>query len=185
MRQKGHKEDIDLVNQVRAGDQTAFKAIVLKYEKTLATVVKGMLGNKPDADDIGQETFIRFYNSIGQYKGDASLGTYLTRIGINLSLNEIKKRKRKAWVDMNEQLDTNYSDDGNFNRTDEQEIIQKALNNLSIEFRSVILLRIVEGYSSKETAQILSLPLGTVLSRLSRGQQKLREILLKMDVDYK
>jgi len=61
----------------------------------VAATVIGMLGHCPEAEDIGQETFIRFYKSLDKFRGDASVGTYLTRIAINLSLNEIKRRRRQ------------------------------------------------------------------------------------------
>ncbi len=139
-----------------------------------------MLGNCPEADDVGQETFIRFYNNIFQFRGDSSVGTYLTRIAMNLSLNEIKSRKRRSlFFQRQSENDYNISDNSNQNRNFEnKELIQRALQKLDSNFRSVLVLRLIDGYSTTETAQILKLPIGTVLSRLARAQKKLKELLI-------
>jgi len=172
-------EDKALVEAVKSGDNRAFRQIVLKYEKLIAGVVKGMIGND-GADDVGQETFIRFYRSIGQYKGEAGLGTYLVRIAVNLTLNEIKKRNRKQWFSLDDRLKEKPEAEDEYGRMESSELINKALTKLDPDFRSVVVLRIMQGYSTKETAEILQIPLGTVLSRLARGQEKLREILKQL-----
>jgi len=140
--------------------------------------VIGMLGNCPEAEDIGQETFIRFYKSLDKFRGESSVGTYLTRIAINLSLNEFKRRKRQRKFFFSKNKIENTPD--NKNRNDQNEIhkiVHLGLQKLEPKFRAVIVLRLIDGYSTQETAQILNLPLGTVLSRLARGQIKLKEIL--------
>lgn len=176
-----YQDDKDLIKAVRLGDQLAFKEIVLKYENDIARVLIGMLGNKADADDIGQETFIRFYNSIDQYKGDSSLKTYLTRIGINLSINEINKRKRNKWYSFTDNPQIDRNGDNEAEKIELTEIIDKALIKLEPQFRTVVVLRLVQGYSTKETAKILELPVGTALSRLARAQEKLRKIIGQKD----
>jgi len=139
-----------------------------------------MLGHCEEADDVGQETFIRFYKSIDRYRGDAGLKTYLTRIAINLSLNEIKKRNRaySRFERINDSHLSN-SDIGKDERDaiDTREIVNRALQELNPKYRSVVILRMLQGYSTKETSQILKIPQGTVLSRMARAQAKLKEIL--------
>ena len=83
--------DLELVERARAGDDGAFRVLVERYESQVAGTVVGMLGRCPEADDVGQETFIRFYKGLAGYKATASVGTYITRIAINLSLNELKR----------------------------------------------------------------------------------------------
>ena len=80
-----------------AGDAAAFRQLVDRYQPIVASVVIGMLGAGDDAEDVGQETFIRFYAALTQFRGDASLSTYLRRIAMNLSLNALKRRKR-SWL---------------------------------------------------------------------------------------
>lgn len=177
------QSDEDLVAQARQGDEAAFRGLVERYESTVAATVIGMLGNGPEADDVGQETFIRFYRALHQFRGDASVGTYLTRIAINLSLNAIKRRKRRRLRFLSRDEDTIYlpepSVDGRRPVEDRVDgaLIQDALHTLTPPFRSVVVLRLVEGYSTRETAEILDIPIGTVLSRLARAQRKLRGVL--------
>ena len=87
-------EDLQLVELAINGNDRAFAIIVSRYEQQIARTVKGMLGETDSAEDVGQETFIRFYRSLKKYRGDAALGTYLTRIAVNLSLNELNKQKK-------------------------------------------------------------------------------------------
>ena len=176
-----HADDVALVERVKAGDQKAFEQIVRQYKSMMARVIVGMLGNQNDADDVGQEAFIRFYRSVDQYKGDASLGTYLTRIAINLSLNALKKRKSRQWVSLEEKHDSMQRGQSPEHRSDDEELVRKALEQLAPKYRAVVVLRLMQGYSTKETAKILKLPLGTVLSRLARAQEKLKPIIEKLE----
>src|SRR5258708_38429124 len=89
------RNDEELIAGARNGDMAAFKILVERHEGKVAGIIKPMLGNVPQAEDVGQEVFIRFYESLGKFKGESSLGTYLIRIAINLSLNEIKRMKRR------------------------------------------------------------------------------------------
>lgn len=175
--QSKYGEDLNLVNLVLDGDMKAFEQIVKQYKPMMARVVIGMVGNQDDAEDIGQEAFIRFYRSLHQYKGDASLGTYLTRIAINLSLNELKRRKSKGQLSLEEKHDAGYADRRSFQKRDNAELVHKALARLETKYRSVVVLRVMQGFTTKETAKILKIPAGTVLSRLSRGEERLRKII--------
>lgn len=172
--------DAELMNASRAGDNNSFKEIVKRYESRVAATVIGMLGNCPEADDVGQETFIRFYQGLDKFRGEASVGTYLTRIAINLSLNELKrlKKKRKLFPENPPEESFDIPDSKPSKPYDgEKEIIHRAIQKLEPKFRSVLVLRLMDGYSTTETAEILKLPTGTVLSRLARAQNKLKEIL--------
>ncbi|MBK7871041.1 MAG: sigma-70 family RNA polymerase sigma factor [Saprospiraceae bacterium] len=84
--------DIELVKRAKQGDNAAFRMLVHRHEHQVRSIVIGMLGNTAESDDVAQEVFIRFYRSLGDFRGEAALSTYLSRIAINLSLNEIKRR---------------------------------------------------------------------------------------------
>jgi RNA polymerase sigma-70 factor (ECF subfamily) len=173
-------EEQELIACVLNGNNDAFKEIVKKYESRVAATVIGMLGHCAEAEDIGQETFIRLYQSLHKFRGESSLGTYVTRIAINLSLNEIRRRgrHRQTYLTNSEETIEKLADTSNQNEQKELSgLIQKGLQQLPAKFRSVIVLRLIDGYSTEETANILNLPLGTVLSRLSRAQMKLKKIL--------
>ena len=155
-----------------------------RYRKMVARTVKGMLGDSVFADDIGQEVFIKLYNSLSEFRGEAKLSTYIQKIAVNLILNEIKRRKRFFSMFLqkgNDELhEYDIPDNGDEKRNDAREMVNKALMALDPRFRIIVTMRMLQGYSTKETAEILDLPLGTVLSRLSRAQGQLREILKKI-----
>ncbi len=140
----------------------------------------GMLGHCPEAEDIGQETFIQLYKSLDKFRGESSLGTYLTRIAINLSINEIRRRRRQKKFFFSK-ADNKIENMPNAKNTSDQneikKIVRMGIQRLDSKFRSVLVLRLIDGYTTQETAQILNLPVGTVLSRLARAQIKLKKIL--------
>ena len=174
--------DEELLERARAGDDRAFRALVERYESVVAATAIGMLGPGADAEEVGQVTFVRFYRALDQFRGDASLGTYLTRIAMNLSLNALKRRKRwhERFVSRDryeyfEEPAHDESDD--IDLRDRTELVRAAVHQLPEPFRAVVVLRMMRGFSTRETADLLNIPLGTVLSRLSRAQDKLRVLL--------
>ncbi|HCW07876.1 MAG TPA: RNA polymerase subunit sigma-24 [Cytophagales bacterium] len=170
-------KDEELITNAQQGDLTSFKTLVIRHEGKVAGVVRSMLGSTAEAEDIGQEVFIRFYEALQKFRGESAVGTYLIRIAINLSLNELKRRKRRFSIFAREEEGQFEVDDNN--PMDLKEMINHEFNRLDVDFRAVATLRLVEGYSTEETAEILGIPLGTVLSRLARAQKKLRAGLEK------
>ena len=166
-----------LIEKSRAGDQAAFKTLVVQYEGKVAGVVRTLLGATPEAEDVGQEVFIRFYNALHKFRGDASLSTYLVKIAINLALTELRKDRK-----LNARM-TSLEDANQVQATEDQmdlrQQLQYELSRMEPEFKSVVTLRLVEGYTTEETASLLDIPVGTVLSRLARAQHKLRTALSK------
>lgn len=175
--------DLDLIARARAGDQAAFRALVERYEGLVGATVTGMLGPGPDAEDVGQETFVRFYRALGQFRGESKLATYLTRIAMNLSLNALKRRRRWYWRFLSldglipglPEAPFEQAQEGS--AQEEAELVRAAVQALEPKFRAVVVLRLIDGYSTRETAELLGIPVGTVLSRLARAQQKLKERL--------
>jgi RNA polymerase sigma-70 factor (ECF subfamily) len=177
-------DDSELVKASIAGEKLAFGEIVERYRKMVARTVKGMLGDSVFSEDIGQEVFIKLYHSLPDFRGEAKLSTYIQKIAINLTLNEIKRRKRFfsmfSQKGNSEMYEYEIADFDSEEKRDASELINKALMRLDPKFRIVVTMRLIQGYSTKETAEILNLPLGTVLSRLSRAQEQLKEILKKL-----
>ncbi|MFQ5605766.1 MAG: RNA polymerase sigma factor [bacterium] len=172
--------DHELIEKSLQGDHRAFEELVRRYEPQVAATVIGMLGPCEAADDVGQEVFIRFYKVMSRFRGESKVGTYLTRIAINLSLNELKKRKRRHAFFRNIEDNVNGTaihPDETLQLDERQWLVHQAIHKLEPMFRAVVVLRLIEGYSTQETADILDIPLGTVLSRLSRAQRKLKELL--------
>ena len=175
----------ELIKASINGDKLAFNEIVIRYRKMVARTVKGMLGDSVFAEDVGQEVFIKLYYSLPEFRGNAKLSTYIQKIAINLTLNEIKRRKRFfsmfSQKGNSEMYEFEVAGPDTEGRNEASEIVWKALNCLDPKFRTVIVMRMLQGYSTKETAEILDLPLGTVLSRLSRAQEQLKDILQKLN----
>ena len=174
--------DQELIKQALEGDNHAFEQLIKKYESQVAATVFGMLGQCDAADDVGQEVFIRFHKSMHRFREEAALGTYLTRIAINLSINELNRRKRRLTFftkpEENGMVEPSDNPDEAIALNERQEIVQDAIQKLEPKFRAVIVLRLIEGYSTEETAAVLNIPMGTVLSRLSRAQKKLKDKLV-------
>ncbi|HQO49443.1 MAG TPA: RNA polymerase sigma factor [Bacteroidales bacterium] len=174
-----------LVLEVRKGNEAAMEEIVNRNKKAVATVLKAILGDTQEAEDVGQETFIRFWCNIESYRHEARVSTYLTRIAINLAINEGRRQKRRTTIlhsINNRQLNGNsdvYLSEAQ--RYDDVSHLQVALSRLDDDQRMVVVLRMLQGYSTKETSKLLNIPTGTVLSRLSRALDKLKVILLKLE----
>lgn len=177
----GSEQERELLSRARQGDQQALREIVEHNSQQVARTVMGMLGNSPEVEDIGQEVFIQFFKSLPNFRGEAKISTYLTRIALNLAINEIRRR-RKERQNQEVAAEENWiiSPGATEKERDFQRLVRQALLKLAPSFRQVVILRLVNGYSTQEVAEILRLPQGTVLSRLARAQQKLREILLSM-----
>ncbi len=169
----------ELMAACRRGEAIAFRKVMAQHQYQVRATVLSMLGDTTEAEDMAQETFIHFFESIQDFREEAKIGTYLTRIAINLSLNEIKRRKRKSrWLTFIKKEAVAVTAEQE--QWDTKQWVHQALQLLEPAFRAVVVLRILDGYSVKETAQILQLPQGTVASRLARGQQKLKTILEKI-----
>lgn len=171
-------DDAALVARAKRGDDDAFRRLVERHQAAVARTVFGMLGAGDDADDVGQETFVRFHQALDSFRGDSSVRTYLVRIAMSTALNALRSQRRRelrfvsddsaleAAVDLTPAVVA--GDEGQAVR------IRDALYRLNPEHRAVVVLRLLEERSTKETAEILQIPEGTVLSRLSRAVKQLR-----------
>lgn len=173
-------QESDLITRAIEGDHTAFGELVRRYEGTVAGTVFGMLGRCEEAEDIGQETMVRLYRSLDRFRGEASLKTYVTRIAINLCVDTLRRRKRRAWQfwrsDDDEEIDI--ADPRDMRKDAERrQSIERALDTLTPEFRSVVVMRLVQGFSTEDVAGMLQIPVGTVLSRLARAKKLLAKEL--------
>jgi len=177
--------DAELIARARAGDDRAFGALVERYEGAVAATVIGMLGPGDDAGDVGQETFIRFHRALGNFRGQSSLKTYLVHIAMNLSLNALKRRRRSLmrFVSRDDEdeianlPEPRLGPDGDFDAGELRVFVRAAVARLGEKQRAVVVLRLFHEYSTRETADLLGLPDGTVLSRLSRAMKELESQL--------
>jgi RNA polymerase sigma-70 factor, ECF subfamily len=167
-------DDAALIELARSGDRAASRTLVERHEGRVAATVVGMLGPGPEADDVGQEVFIRFFHSLDRFRGDAAVGTYLTRIAVNQSLKALKKRQGwlRRFVRPAADFDAaDPTDDvaGELDARERDALVHQALDTLSADHRAVVVLRMLNGLSTNEAADALGVPPGTVMSRLSRA----------------
>lgn len=176
-----HHSDQELIEACLTGEQQAFAALVDRYKNNVATVVLNMTSDPDLTAELSQQTFIRLYRFLHKYRAESSLKTFVVRMAINLTLNELKRRKHRNFGQLEEASAFIVSSTG---YREDKELIQKALQALKPDHRSVITLRHIEGYSTKECAQILEIPEGTVLSRLSRATDAFRIELKKLGYEF-
>lgn len=178
-----------LISKAKAGDVAAFEQLIEAYQKKVYNLALRMTGNQEDAADLAQEAFIRVFRSISGFKEQSSFSTWVYRITTNVCLDEIRKRKNRKVISIDEDI---HMDDGEMRRQivsddplpDElaeraelRGIVNDAINSLPEDQRIVITLRDLNGLSYEEIAQILDIPGGTVKSRINRARQALRNVL--------
>tara|TARA_B100001769_G_scaffold221052_1_gene181316 strand:+ start:1049 stop:1693 length:645 start_codon:yes stop_codon:yes gene_type:complete len=183
------EKDWMVVERVQGGEVEAFDALVKKYRQSLFSVVYNMTSNREDASDITQEVFIKAFQSIGRFRGQASFYTWLYRIAVNTSITFVKKSRRQRFVNYEIIDETVVSEEilaslTAKNKTEKgailselQEKLNDSLQKLSPKHRIVIILHDIEGMSHKSIAKIIKTSTGTVRSRLHYAKRELQAYL--------
>ena len=178
--------DEELITRFQQGDVYAFDLLVKRYKDPLLNFVYRFVGDHIEAEDIVQETFLRLFKNKHYYKEIAKFSTWIYTIAGNLAKTELRRRRRRQFFSishfMTQDKDYDIPDD---TKSPEQaanslitdSIIQKAIQKLSPKFKEVIVLRDIQELSYEEIAEIVSIPLGTVKSRVNRARLKLQEDL--------
>jgi RNA polymerase sigma-70 factor (ECF subfamily) len=182
-KQIGTTSEQILVAALKRGEERAFTEVMDLYKTQIVNTVFGMLGSVAEVDDVGQEVFVRFFKNIANFKGEAKISTYLTRIAINLSLNALKKRKRN-WrllysADYSEYTMQNCYHQEEVELDDRTVLLRSSILILDEKYKQVVVLRVFQDLSFKEISEVLELPIGTVLTRFSRAQKKLIALMNK------
>jgi RNA polymerase sigma-70 factor (ECF subfamily) len=188
--QAGIDESI-LVAQAREGDTNAFGTLVRRYEGKIFRLAQHVTQNREDAEDVLQETFMKAYEHLDQFKGDSKFYTWIVRIAVNQALMKLRRRRTDKSVSLDETIDTGedtvvreiaaWGEDPEeqFSREELGEILDGAIENLDPLYRSVFVLRDIEEMSTEETAEALGLSVPAVKSRLLRARLQLREKLTR------
>jgi RNA polymerase sigma-70 factor (ECF subfamily) len=184
--------DRELVRQSRRGDKEAFRELVERYQRKVIAVALGMLQNRDDAMEIAQETFVKAYENLGNFKGESSFYTWLYRIVVNLAIDFQRRERRRPTVGLEDQTAGGGSGEGYeislkedrlkdpFEQTHAREIgnrVAAAVDELTPDHKAVILLREVEGLSYEEISRVMQCSKGTVMSRLHYARKKLQKKL--------
>jgi RNA polymerase sigma-70 factor (ECF subfamily) len=180
-----------LVSQAREGDTRAFGELVRRYEGKIFRLAQHVTQNREDAEDVLQETFMKAYEHLDQFKGDSKFYTWIVRIAVNQALMKLRRRKTDKSVSLDEQIDTGedtlvreiaaWGEDPEerFSRSELGEILDTAIESLEPPYRSVFVLRDIDELSTEETAEALGLSVPAVKSRLLRARLQLREKLTR------
>lgn len=179
----GNVGDARLVEEVRQGDHTAFESLVHRYENRLLSVLSRFVRDRELARDLAQETFLRVYERLDQFDPSRRFGPWLFRIGVNLTLDYLRKRRRRVWpLLFSEGRAEKGPDpavpDPRTNLDLEQEV-RRVLEDIPEKYRTVLVLRDLENFSSSEIAAILHRKEATIRWRLAEARLRFQEIWLR------
>ena len=184
-------EESTLVAQTRDGDVAAFGELVRRYEGKIFRLAQHVTQNREDAEDVLQETFMKAYEHLDQFKGDSKFYTWIVRIAVNQALMKLRRRKTDKSVSLDETIDTGedtvvreiaaWGEDPEqqFSREELGGILDDAIQSLDPLYRNVFVLRDINELSTEETADALGLSVPAVKSRLLRARLQLREKLTR------
>jgi RNA polymerase sigma-70 factor (ECF subfamily) len=168
-----------LITRAQGGDRNAFSELVRIHAQGVQNVIYRMCGNLQIADDAAQETFIRAWLEIRSFRPQAALRSWLYRIAINCAIDMLRKEKRILPGAMEDLYlrDSGPGPEAAFLQAEQTALVQKAILGLPDASRAVLVLKEYEGLSYHEIAEILNIPIGTVMSRLNYARKLLKEKL--------
>ena len=185
-RQQEADADWEVVKKVQGGDVAAFDQLIVKYRERVYSVVYNLCGNREDGADLAQTTFIKAFQSINRFQGQASFFTWLYRIAVNATLTHLRKNRMRTFFSFEKITEEDKSSEVIDALTDKtgadralfvkelQEKLNEALQKLSIKHRMVITLFEIDGLGHNEIAEIMGCSVGTVRSRLHYAKQLLQ-----------
>ena len=181
--------DAMLVERAVAGDQKAFELLVIKYQRRIQRLIGRMVRDVDLVEDIAQETFIRAYRALAQFRGEAQFYTWLYRIAVNTAKKALMDLKRNPTVSENffksgdddetspleNELISSETPDAVLASKEIAEMVNAAMDDLPEELRQAITLREIEGLSYEEISEAMNCPIGTVRSRIFRARESISE----------
>lgn len=175
-----------LIHQAARGEAAAFEQLMRQHEGRMYAVALRMCGNREDAQDCLQEAMLRVYRAIGGFKGQSSFATWVYRVTMNTCLDELRRRKVRTASSLDQLLDAGWAPTDEEDTperhsiaSEQRRMLEKAIAGLPEDMRAAIVLRDVQGFSYDEIAKMLEANVGTIKSRISRGREKLRDVLMR------
>lgn len=184
--------DDELVARIKQGDRTAYRELFETHSSLVFNVCHRILGNRADAEDVTQDVFLRAYDALPGFRGEARLSTWLYRIAVHLSLNKQRRRKRERWLSlefleepenelpMGDIASADDTPDIIAEKRERTQIVQRAMNALAEEQRVALILRHYEGLSYEEIADVMQTSVASVESRLHRAKRNLAKKLVPL-----
>ena len=189
--EEGVTDEMALVLAAKSGDLEAFSQLVNRYDRNIFRIAQHITHNEEDAQDVVQDAFLKAYQNLEQFQGHSKFYTWLVRIAVNEALMKLRKRRTDRTVSLDEDVET---EEGSmprevadwspnpeqlYGQSELGDILKKTVQGLPPGFRTVFVLRDVEGLSTEETAEMLGLSVPAVKSRLLRARLQLRERLAR------
>jgi RNA polymerase sigma-70 factor (ECF subfamily) len=188
---KPERTDVELVKLAQRGGMTAFEELVARHRDKIYARAYSMMRNEDEALDLSQEAWVKGWQRLAQFQGDSSFVTWMTRIVINLCLDQLRKQKRQR-AESIEMLDeesggverympvNNPNPTAGLERTELRKRIDRALGQLSAEHRTVLVLHEFEELEYKEIAKRMDCSIGTVMSRLFYARRRMASLLASL-----
>jgi RNA polymerase sigma-70 factor, ECF subfamily len=184
-------DELKLVRAAKAGDIGAFEQLVHRYDRNVFRIAQHITQNREDAEDVVQDAFLKAYENLKNFQEQSKFYTWLVRIAVNEALMRLRRRRPERMVSLDEEVKTDEDSmprevadwspnpEQLYTQSELRDILTKTIQGLPSSFRTVFVLRDVEGLSTEETAEALDLSIPAVKSRLLRARLQLRERLNK------
>jgi RNA polymerase sigma-70 factor, ECF subfamily len=173
--------DLELVNEVRNGKRQAFTELMRRYQQRVYWTARRIVGSHEEADDIAQETFVKAYLALGDFRGDASFFTWLYRIAVNLSLNAIRKQQVLGYLRQSEIVNRIFPADENPQKDLElketQTLLDKAIAELPEKQRAVFVMRYHDEMTYEEISRVLKTSVGGLKANYFHALRKVQEFM--------
>jgi RNA polymerase sigma-70 factor (ECF subfamily) len=182
-------DEMALVLAAKGGDVQAFEELVRRYDRNVFRIAQHITHNREDAEDVVQDAFLKAYENLNQFQGQSKFYTWLVRIAVNEALMKLRRLKPGRTVSLDEDVKTEEDSlprevadwspnpEQQYSQAELKDILTRTIQGLPMSFRTVFVLRDVEGLSTEETAEALELSVPAVKSRLLRARLQLRERL--------
>ncbi|MFC2172499.1 RNA polymerase sigma factor [Acidobacteriota bacterium] len=179
------KSDHELMERLKLGETQALGELVERYRDRIVSFLYNFTGDYDLAADIAQETFVRVFLHSNRYKSTASFSTWLYRIGINMAIDEMRKRGRFRWIPFMKEdrsgrpteirgLPSTEHAEASLLRKEKKRLVRRAVATLPRKYRAALILKDIEELPYEEVARILNCPMGTVKSRINRARMLLK-----------
>lgn len=174
-------DELQLIEEFKSGNEQAYNQLVLRYQEKIYWIVRRLINDHDDADDVVQDVFIRAYHSLKTFKGESSFYTWIYRIAINVALNELRRRKIRKTFSLDEEVHQVASHDDDqletLEKEEQRKAIERAIETLPEKQKKVFLLRYYEELPYEEIAAILRTSVGGLKANYFHAVKKIGEYL--------